>query len=93
MKLAKIRPQTYGVVLCFCLTFSANSVADKLQSLAPNDALISLQFVDIELVDLLQALAKLGNTNFLLSESIKGRISIDLNNTPWQTALHSILAS
>lgn len=54
---------------------------------------ISLQFTDIEIAELLQALAKLGNTNFLLSESIKGRISIDLRNTPWQTALHSILAS
>ncbi|WP_231971336.1 secretin and TonB N-terminal domain-containing protein [Polynucleobacter necessarius] len=34
----------------------------------------------------------MGNTNFLLSESIKGRISVDLKNTPWENALHSILA-
>ena len=54
---------------------------------------ISLQFTDIEMAELLQVMAKLGNTNFLLSESIKGKISIDLSNTPWQTALHSILAS
>jgi type IV pilus assembly protein PilQ len=54
---------------------------------------ISLQFTDIELTNLLQILAKLGNTNFLLSESIKGKITVDLQNTPWQTALHSILAS
>jgi len=57
------------------------------------DTLISLQFTDIELAELLQILAKLGNTNFLLSESIKGKISVDLSNTPWQTALHSIIAS
>jgi type IV pilus assembly protein PilQ len=54
---------------------------------------ISLQFTDIEVTELLQVMAKLGDTNFLLSESIKGSISIDLRNTPWQTALHSILAS
>jgi type IV pilus assembly protein PilQ len=54
---------------------------------------ISLQFTDIEVAELLQILAKLGSTNFLLSESIKGKITVDLNNTPWQTALHSILAS
>ncbi|WP_255534648.1 secretin and TonB N-terminal domain-containing protein [Polynucleobacter sp. JS-Polo-80-F4] len=54
---------------------------------------ISLQFTDIEMTELLQVMAKLGNTNFLLSESIQGTISIDLRNTPWQTALHSILAS
>ena len=54
---------------------------------------ISLQFTEIELTELLQILAKLGNTNFLLSESIKGKITVDLQNTPWHTALHSILAS
>jgi type IV pilus assembly protein PilQ len=54
---------------------------------------ITVQFTDIEVRELLQVLAKLGNANFLLSESIKGRISVDLRKTPWQTALHSILAS
>ena len=54
---------------------------------------ITLQFTDIEVSELLQVLAKLGNANFLLSESIKGRISVNLSKTPWQTALHSILAS
>ncbi len=54
---------------------------------------ISLQFTDIELAELLQILAKLGGANFLLSESIQGKISVDLIDTPWQTALHSIIAS
>ncbi len=54
---------------------------------------ISLHFSEIEVSELLHVLAKMGKTNFLLSESIKGKISIHLNNTPWQTALHSILAS
>jgi type IV pilus assembly protein PilQ len=57
------------------------------------EAPISLQFTDIEVTELLQALAKIANTNFLLSESIQGRITVELNNTPWQTALHAILAS
>jgi len=54
---------------------------------------ISLQFTDIEVTALLQVLAKLANTNFLLSESIKGRMTIELHNTPWHTALDAILAS
>lgn len=54
---------------------------------------ISLQFRDIEVASLLQILAKLGKANFILSEAIKGKISVDLQDTPWQTALHSILAS
>ena len=60
---------------------------------SPFGSPISLQFTDIEVAELLQILAKLGCTNFSLSESIKGKITVDLNNTPWQTALHSILAS
>ena len=54
---------------------------------------ISLQFTDVEVAELLQVLAKLGNTNFLLSDTIKGTITVDLVNIPWQTALHSIIAS
>jgi len=57
------------------------------------EAPISLQFTDIEVAALLQVLAKLANTNFLLSESIEGRMTIELNNTPWHTALDAILAS
>ena len=57
------------------------------------DSRISLQFSQIEITELLQVLATMGNTNFLLSESIQGKISVDLKDTPWQTALHSILAS
>ncbi len=54
---------------------------------------VSLHFSDIEITELLQVLAKLGGSNFLLSDSIKGKISVSLQNTPWQTALPSILAS
>jgi type IV pilus assembly protein PilQ len=40
--------------------------------------LISLQFHQIEVTELLQVLAKIGKTNFLLSEAIQGKISVDL---------------
>ena len=60
---------------------------------ALKNELISLQFHQIELTELLQVMGKIGKTNFLLSDSIQGKISLDLENTPWQTALHSILAS
>lgn len=91
------RLQKYLNRVCFSLTLftllspnlaGANSASQN-HFLNP----ISLQFTDIEVRDLLQVLAKLGNTNFLLSESITGKISVDLSKTPWQTALHSILAS
>ncbi len=80
-----------------CITLSICSWANLAQANNPpqmaRNTPISLQFTDIELSELLQILAKIGGTNFLLSESIKGKISVDLNNTPWETALHSIIAS
>jgi len=77
----------------FFLAFSLTPIYANASSNFSPEELISLQFTDIELVELLQALAKLGGSNFLLSESIQGRITVNLINTPWQTALHSILAS
>ena len=89
--------QKYFNKVCFLLAlfvlFSPNLAGGNSDSQNHFLSPISLQFTDIEIKDLLQVLAKLGNTNFLLSESIQGRISVDLNKTPWQTALHSILAS
>ena len=76
-------------IFAFLLSQSNISCARETLLEAP----IRLQFTDIEIVELLHILAKLGNANFLLSESIKGKVSVDLFDTPWQSALHSILAS
>ena len=88
-----IELKRFGLGLVFMLTFSIMPMRVNPSTQDLLSTPISLQFTDIEVVELLQVLAKLGNTNFLLSESIKGKITIDLNNTPWQTALHSIIAS
>lgn len=86
---SKIANLWIAVLVVFLITPATGSTQANPSLQTP----ISLQFTDIELTELLQILAKLGNTNFLLSESIKGRITVDLQNTPWHTALHSILAS
>jgi type IV pilus assembly protein PilQ len=80
-----------GLIFFAALLISPARANSSAQSLLSTP--ISLQFTDIEVVELLQVLAKMANTNFLLSESIKGKITVNLNDTPWQTALHSILAS
>jgi type IV pilus assembly protein PilQ len=90
--------QKFTVIpLALLLGFLLNPASGKdpeLNSLGSlKDSRISLQFSQIEMTELLQVLAKMGDTNFLLSESIQGKISVDLKDTPWQTALHSILAS
>lgn len=79
----------FTVIALFSINTAAGNLPSQNHLLSP----ISLQFTEIEIRDLLQVMAKLGNANFLISESIKGQVSVDLSNTPWQTALHSILAS
>ena len=79
--------------LCLLVIFLSPTARGSLDTSKQLEAPISLQFTDIDVAELLQILAKLGSTNFLLSESIKGKITVDLHHTPWQTALHSIMAS
>ena len=95
-----MRPKVFNSILksiaviwmAFFIT-STPAKAPETSPSSPRNELITLQFQNIELTELLRVLAKIGKTNFLLSDSIQGKISLDLENTPWQTALHSILAS
>lgn len=97
MTLLKNLQKSHATLLPLILIFLLNSAQGHLPEADPLSTLkesrISLQFSQIEVTKLLQVLAKMGNTNFLLSESIEGKISVDLKDTPWQNALHSILAS
>jgi type IV pilus assembly protein PilQ len=92
-KSIKKRLKNFSIWMAVLMLLLGNRAVGGLSSQNHFLSPISLQFTDIEMTELLQVIAKLGNTNFLLSESIQGTISIDLRNTPWQTALHSILAS
>ena len=85
--------QKFSLCLGFLFIFFMCPIGAKTSTQNLMETPISLQFTDIEVTALLQVLAKLSNTNFLLSESIKGRMTIELNNTPWHTALDAILAS
>ncbi|QWE29622.1 secretin and TonB N-terminal domain-containing protein [Polynucleobacter sp. AM-7D1] len=93
----KIPLKTLAYLLLLLLAFYFNPALGSLPEVTSSgnrkDGRISLQFSQIEVTELLEVLAKMGDTNFLLSESIQGKISVDLKDTPWQTALHSILAS
>ncbi len=80
------------ILLGFFITLALGKTPETSPSTLRNE-LITLQFQQIELTELLQVLAKIGKTNFLLSDSIEGTISLNLENTSWQTALYSILAS
>ncbi len=52
---------------------------------------ISLEFKDADVVNLLRILAAESGRNIVISEDVKGKMSISLRNVPWQLALDTIL--
>ncbi len=91
--LQKPRVALLALVVVFLISPALGNSPEGSSLAALKNSRISLQFSQIEMTELLQVLAKMGNTNFLLNKFIQGKISVDLKDTPWQTALHSILAS
>jgi type IV pilus assembly protein PilQ len=53
--------------------------------------LISLDFKDADVVNLLRILAAESGRNIVIGEDVKGRMSISLHNVPWDQALDTIL--
>lgn len=56
-------------------------------------AKITLNFTDIKTRELLQVFAQFTDKNFIVSDSVKGSMSIHLKNIPWPQALQVILKS
>jgi type IV pilus assembly protein PilQ len=55
--------------------------------------LISLDFKDADVVNLLRILAAESTRNIVIGEDVKGKMSISLRNVPWDLALDTILES
>jgi len=60
---------------------------------APADSqrLISLEFKDAEVTNLLRILAAESGRNIVIGDDVKGRMSISLHNVPWTLALQTVL--
>lgn len=58
---------------------------------ATRQQLISLDFKDADVVNLLRILAAESAQNIVISEDVKGKMSISLHNVPWEQALETIL--
>jgi type IV pilus assembly protein PilQ len=52
---------------------------------------MSFDFQDIEIRTLLQLIAKNSNLNFIISDTVKGSITLSLKNVTWERALDIIL--
>lgn len=64
------------------------------QSTAQKSAqLISLNFTNIKVRELLQIIAQFTKLNFVINDNVKGEMSIHLHQVPWTQALNVILKS
>jgi type IV pilus assembly protein PilQ len=60
---------------------------------AAQQRLISLEFKDADVVNLLRILAVESGRNVVIGDDVKGKMSISLRNVPWELALETILES
>lgn len=58
---------------------------------APGERLVSLDFKDADVVNILRILAAESGRNIVIGEDVKGKMSIALRNVPWEVALETIL--
>ncbi len=69
----------------------APPLSDEAQS--NGTKLISLNFANIETRKVLQIFAQFTGLNFLISDNVKGSLSVHFDQVPWQQALNVILRS
>ncbi len=60
---------------------------------APADGLVSLEFQDADLKNVLKVLAYKSNMNIVSGPEVTGTVTIQLNNVPWQKALEVVLST
>jgi len=53
--------------------------------------LISLDFKDADINNILRILAEFSGLNIVTSEDVKGKVTVKLSNVPWQQALDSVV--
>ncbi len=64
---------------------------NHLQIVDKNNETLSLNFQDMPIADLLELLAEFKGINLILSDGVKGHITVHLKNVSWDQALSSVL--
>ena len=66
-------------------------VAPVVQAPAEGNRLISLDFKDADVVNLLRILAAESGRNIVIGDDVRGKMSISLRNVPWTLALDTVM--
>lgn len=65
--------------------------APRARPSASGERLVSLDFKDADVVNVLRILAAESGRNIVIGEDVKGKMSISLRNVPWEVALDTVL--
>jgi type IV pilus assembly protein PilQ len=84
---------TNGTVELRSVTAKPIQIAQAPAAPTPSNGqrLISFDFKDADVVNLLRILAAESNKNVVIGDDVKGKMSISLRNVPWDLALDTIL--
>ena len=88
----KMRAWLLGLCLLPC-TLPAQTVPAVAPVTAGAGAAMSLNFQNVEVRQLLQVFADFTGLNLVVSDSVKGSLSVRLADVPWPQALESVLRS
>jgi type IV pilus assembly protein PilQ len=98
INIKKLSSLFYGLVAFFVAsTFMVNNPAHAQEPISITTAVpdnnLSFYFQTIEIKTLLQLIAKSSGINFIISDTVKGSMSLNLKDVTWQEALDVILRS
>lgn len=71
--------------------FSKQLISDASENVDEDEGLISLDLENADLVTVLRGLANYSGRNIIVSDNVKGAITVSLHDVPWEKALDVIL--
>ncbi|MDD2048042.1 type IV pilus secretin PilQ [Pseudomonas putida] len=77
----------------FAGLFSLQAVGPVSANSAPPGELLSLNFQDVEVRSVLQVLADFSGVNLVASDAVQGKVTLRLQDVPWEQALDLVLRS
>ncbi len=77
----------------FAALFTLQAAGVVSASRAPQGEPLSLNFQDIEVRSVLQVLADFSGVNLVASDAVQGRVTLRLQDVPWEQALDLVLRS
>lgn len=84
-----IEQQTNGISSAPATTVAVATVTPT----PPSEGLVSMDFQDAEIKNVLKVLAYKSNMNIVAGPEVTGAVTIQLNDVPWQKALEVVLAT